>query len=376
MSRSVTVSAPGKVILMGEHSAVYGRPAVTAALGARLVVHLEPLPGSNEGGSIHLDLPQLAHQEETSWQAVRRLADAARSAWERWAADPTPEGFRALQGREPGHLVKIALGEAAAAFGLSRSCRLEVTSEIPVGSGFGSSAALAAALLGACQALRSQDPGGGPERDGSKNLDLRRLQGLGVEVERRQHGTPSGIDTATVLHGGLLWAERPPGGELAVSPFPAHPKQLRSLFIFHSGQPPEGTGAVVSQVRRRLTELPGGGEPLLDEMAAATAAFRRHLAASPEETGAGVVEAMGVFHRGLVRLGVVPEEVQELVARVEEKGGAAKISGAGSLAGPGAGSLLVYHPGTETPFSWPFLSPLPHVSAPLGDAGTRIEAAP
>jgi hypothetical protein len=75
----------------------------------------------------------------------------------------------------------------------------------------------------------------------------------------------------------------------------------------------------------------------------------------------------------LEALGVVPEEAREVVRRVESEGGAAKISGAGSLRGPGAGSLLVYHPAPERIFGWSFLRPFPFYSVHLGAPGFREE---
>jgi hypothetical protein len=70
---------------------------------------------------------------------------------------------------------------------------------------------------------------------------------------------------------------------------------------------------------------------------------------------------------------VVPEAVRDLVRRVDAEGGAAKVSGAGSLAGPGAGSLLVYHPDAERIAAWPFLQRFPFHPVHLGAAGLRRE---
>src|SRR5205085_6050618 len=78
---------------------------------------------------------------------------------------------------------------------------LRVESALPVGSGFGSSAATATGVVAAWLVFRGEA------------LDLERIGRIALEAERRQHGLPSGIDGATVLHGGLLWA-RKAGGEL------------------------------------------------------------------------------------------------------------------------------------------------------------------
>ena len=57
-----------------------------------------------------------------------------------------------------------------------------------------------------------------------------------------------------------------------------------------------------------------------------------------------LMENIKINHRLLCRTGVVPGPVQELVARIEKAGGAAKISGAGSVRGDSAGVLLVTGP--------------------------------
>jgi len=197
LTGAVAVSAPGKLILMGEHAVVYGRPALVSAIDLRLTARFSPLreagaAGAAGGGGLRLALPGLGCEAETSWAEARAYARRARERWEGYAASPAPEAFRALRGEDPIHLVKVALGEAAEAAGRlgidgGPAAALRVDSELPLGSGFGSSAAAAAAVVaGALDLL------GAP-------ADLAAVESLVHEVERRQHGTPSGVDAATVI---------------------------------------------------------------------------------------------------------------------------------------------------------------------------------
>lgn len=358
-------SAPGKVILMGEHAAVYGRPAVVAAVGLRLTATLEELGAEDP---VRLEVPDLAARENTTWREILAYTREARRRWRAYSQAPSREAFHRLRGDDPIHLVKIALGEGLAeplgnaprppAVGV----RLSISSEIPVGSGFGSSAAVAAAVLGVLDAWR-----GRPVSPDS-------LRERALEAERRQHGLPSGVDTATVLAGGILWAERrgeSPEGVLATVPVEASPDLLRRFTLFDTGPPAEPTGSVVAEVRAMKEEAPHRVEGLLERMEEATRAFRRSLAG--DGGGDDPVPAIKSFQRCLEELGVVPREVQRSIRQIEAAGGGAKISGAGSLAGPGAGSLLVYHPDPEAVSHWPFLSELRRFDVPFGDAGIRIE---
>jgi mevalonate kinase len=342
---------------MGEHAVVYGRPALVAAVDLRLTVHVSPATD----GAVHLSLTGLGHAETLSWEAVRAYARASRESWTEYAREPGPERFRAMRGDDPAHVVKIALGESADFLAEEEApgVRVAVESELPVGSGFGSSAATAAGVVAGYLAWRSLP------------LDPDRVEHLALEAERRQHGLPSGVDTAAVVHGGLLWARKTAGG-LATETLEPRSSLLSRLRVYDTGTPAEPTGAVVAAVRRRRDEDPGGHERLLDRIEEATWGLRAELSRE-EEDAVRVRELIREGEACLEELGVVPGPVRELVRRIEAAGGAAKISGAGSLAGPGAGSLLVYHSEAERISGWPFLSPLTAHPVHLGAVGLRLE---
>lgn len=342
---------------MGEHAVVYGRPALVAAVDRRLTATVTP----RTGPGVALDLPGVGRREELPWSDVLAAAGRARAAWKHWAEDPAGRDFRAVRGDDPAHVVKVALGEAARFLGEAEGppLALHVGSDLPVGSGFGSSAATGVAVLAAYLAARGVEPGA---------AELHRLS---LEVERRQHGLPSGVDSATVLHGGVLWARRV-GAELEIEPLPAGSPLLGRLRVFDTGTPLESTGAVVAAVRSRLGREPAVVEPLLERIEAATHGLRMELARREEESET-IVDLLREAQACLEALGVVPEPVARLVRRIETAGGAAKVSGAGALTGSAAGSLLVYHPDPQRIASWGFLEPFPLHPVALGAAGYRRE---
>ncbi len=357
----IKASAPGKVILMGEHAAVYGCPAVVAAIGLRLRASLREL---GPGEPVILELSDLSTRVETTWRDILRYTEKFRQRWLSYAAAPSRESFQPLRIEDPAHLVKIALGEGLGSAKSTlreppRGIHLRIDSELPVGSGFGSSAAVAAAVLAVVRAWQG------------KEVSPESLKQPALEVDRRQHGLPSGVDTTTVLEGGILFVERS-GDELQATGVEASPEHLRRFALFDSGAPAEPTGSVVAEVRSLKAQAPHRVEALLERMEVATRRFRRCL--SDEAAKVGLVQSMRTFERCLEDLGVVPREVQQRVRQIEAAGGSAKISGAGSLAGPGAGSLLVYHPNAGSISRWPFLSDLRRFQVLLGDGGVRIEA--
>lgn len=351
---ATSVVSPAKLILMGEHAVVYGRPALITAVDLWLQVRME----TRTDTGVQLDLADLDHRETTSWSTLRSYADATRKRWERFVDRSGSGSFAEVQGNDPAHLVKVALGEAAQRWDTIGTPALTVTvrSDQPIGAGFGSSAALAAATVRALASLQGLTP------------SYDELYALALDIERRQHGTPSGVDPATVLHGGLLWAEPTEDG---LNPLPLSSTTFvpDTLRVFQTGPPRESTGTVVDAVRTKREADPEAFRSLLDRMEAATRSVRSALtgdAPSPDT----LRRAIRQFEEGLEEMGVVPTAVQDLIRCIENKGGAAKISGAGALTGPGAGSLLVYHP-DPTADLWNDLQHLSELDVRLGVEGVH-----
>lgn len=343
---------------MGEHAVVYGRPALVAAIDLRLSARFSDSPETG----VRLDLPGLGISEHLSWREVRGYARAARDRWNEYSAHPGPESFQEMHGEDPAHVVKAALGEAVEALGGDPGgLVLRIESDLPLGSGFGSSAATAVAVIAGFFSWKSA------------GLDPDRIERLALEVERRQHGHPSGVDGATILRGGVLWARKLASGALEIEPVRVRSSLLDRLRVYDTGMPHEATGAVVAAVRRRRERDPGRFEEILDRIEAATVAFRAELEREEEDRDRAL-HLIRAAQTCLEEIGVVPEAVRDAVRQIEGEGGAAKVSGAGSISGPGAGSLLVYHPDPGRLRACAALRTFPYHAVHLGAPGFREEA--
>jgi mevalonate kinase len=356
MQRHVLATSPGKLILMGEHAAVYGRPALVAAVAPRTRIEVT---ANSEG--IFVDLPDLDRELWTGWTELRQEAIDTRTRWQAYSESPTAESFQTLRNPDPVHLVRLALGELAVEMGTDLPpIAVRVKSDLPIGSGFGSSAAVGVGLVGGILCFLEGE------------VDRERVDRIALEVERRQHGMPSGVDHRTVLHGGILWAERSFTGELRTVPVGGGQVLGSRIQVLHTGQPLETTGDVVAAVRQRAAEDPGGFERLLDRMESCVRDFRQWL---ESESGVvdGAISSIRECEACLEAMGVVPAPVREAIREVEALGGAAKISGAGALSGDAAGCLLVCWPDTWDGRSLESLSAYNRQHVELGVPGLSCE---
>jgi mevalonate kinase len=263
-----TGRAGGKVILLGEHAVVYGRPAV--ATGLPLGLEVEVTEG--EGPAVVSDDQALA-------------------------ADPRPRELVAL---------------AASLLGLDASrIVLHVRSELPAGRGLGSSAALAVAALRALATLAGT------------RLDRRAELDAGRRLEAVFHGTPSGIDPAAAALGTCFRFVR--GEPPSITPVrPARPLPLVIAF----GDRPRSTGAAVGGLRARWEADRERHDALFDAIAAVVERGARAMMAGDL---AGLGRAFDGNQELLEALGVSSDEIAVLIAAARRAGAlGAKLTGGGA----------------------------------------------
>lgn len=348
---SVSAVAPGKIILMGEHAVAHHSPAVVATLGLYCKVRVQ----AKTAQLIELYLPDLGIHRCYSRQSVLDYALQARQAWQAYRCRPDAHTFRALRGQAGDHLVKCAVGETLLhlGHGFNQGMKIAVRSQIPIGAGMGSSAALAVSIPAAIISHFT------------RRAEVAQVQHLARQIEQRQHGLPSGVDHRTIVHGGVASFMPAAGDDLQLCPLRGAGAVLNELRLYNTGTASESTGAVVTAVRNTLQDE---HNPLLRSMRQTTLAFTA-LLQDPGVDRARLCALMRDYQRALEALGVVPGPVQALIREIEKTGGAAKISGAGALSGSSAGLLLVLAPVTAAPL----LKGLSAIEAPLAVEGLWVQ---
>jgi mevalonate kinase len=272
-------SAPGKVILFGEHAVVYGRPAIAVPVlqvRAKAIINMDP---RSPAGLVRLQAPDIGLDSTLS---------------------DLPEN----------HPLASVLRKAAEEIKLRYfpACTIRVTSTIPIAGGMGSSAAVSVAILRGFSAAMGHP------------LDDEQVSRLAYEVEVLQHGTPSGIDNAVITYGRPVYFIKGKSIETL------QVKQPFSLVIGDTGMQ-SSTASVVQDVRAAWEAAQGQYELLFDTAGEIAAAGRRAI----ED---GQVEALGPLmdeNQAILRkLGVSSPELERLIDAAHSAGAlGAKLSGAG-----------------------------------------------
>jgi mevalonate kinase len=277
----VTVAyAPGKVILVGEHAVVYGRPAV--ALPVTQVRAEATVENGEEGQGISIEAADLG---ET---AVLGRGDP-------------PASLGALQVSVAGVLQYLGLT-------LEQDLTVTVRSTIPIARGLGSGAAVSTALTRAVA------------QHFSRELTPAEVSRLVYEVERIHHGTPSGIDNTVIAY------ERPVYFARGDEPEILEVGQPLNLLVADTGLA-SSTKEVVDAVREAWQRSRETYEDLFDRVGSIAVEVRSAI-----ETGdlVQVGRLMDKNHNLLQTMGVSSARLDSLVAAARQEGAlGAKLSGAG-----------------------------------------------
>ena len=151
-----TASAPGKIILFGEHAVVYGRPALAIPV-TQIHADVEVSESARAGIWIHAPDVNL-HAELNTLPSDHPLASVIHNFLFLFRVTPFP------------------------------NLEVNMSSTIPVASGLGSGAAVTVALTRALSAFLAHPM---PDEE---------INAFAYEIEKLHHGTPSGIDNTVITY--------------------------------------------------------------------------------------------------------------------------------------------------------------------------------
>ncbi len=271
-----SASAPGKIILFGEHAVVYGRPALAAPV---MQVHTNVDISNSARPGVWIESPNIGLQAElNSLPSDHPIASVINRLFSHWRVSPLP------------------------------NLEIKITSTIPVAAGLGSGAAVTVALLRALS-LHLNRP-----------MTDKEINALAFEIEKLHHGTPSGIDNTVITYAKPVYfvKGRPIETFIVGAPF--------TVVIADTGISAR-TKESVGDVRKLWESDKTKWEEVFDEIGDISKRARRAIESGRiRELG----ELMNRNHILLRELTVSSIELDTLVSAAREAGAlGAKLSGGG-----------------------------------------------
>lgn len=335
------VSAPGKVILFGEHSAVYGKPAIAAALSLRAYLLVKPSANTNE---IVLEFPDIDLKQswmvqDLPWEALDRCIHKNEGV-PATSDELVPEVLDLLSDLLTDCALQLHYTACRCFLYLySNLCREDVIghhfcirSTLPIGAGLGSSASTAVCLAAALSALGGhvQEPTH-KEKDSLKLKDMREadfIDAWSLMGEKCFHGNPSGIDNAVATHGGAVLYQRMIGpGNPSIRTNIRNFSALKLLLT--NSKVPRSTAELVASVatqNRKFTKISNAMLNAMEHIV--TEAYL--IMSSTFLDRSSLLELVDINHGLLVALGVSHPSLETIrLISDTNKIGSTKLTGAG-----------------------------------------------
>ncbi len=271
-----TTSAPGKIILFGEHAVVYGRPALAVPVTQ---VHADVDISDSPRSGIWIQAPDInLHAELNTLPSDHPIASVIHNLFFLSRISPFP------------------------------NLEIKISATIPVASGLGSGAAVTVAITRALSAHINY------------SMTNEQVNAFTYEIEKLYHGTPSGIDNTVVTYARPVYF---------VKGQPIETFQVAKPFTIVIGDTgiSAPTKESVADVRKLWEADKTKWEKIFDEIGDISFSARRVI----EE---GWVKMLGALmdenHAYLKELSVSAPELDRLVTAARNAGAlGAKMSGGG-----------------------------------------------
>lgn len=283
MSQTASASAPGKIILTGEHFVVHGAYSIAAAINKRVTVTVRKRTGASR--IVSGNVISKIGQNDGRFIAVKTV-------------------------------LKKILEKAS-----ESSLEVMITSEIPDGSGLGSSAATSVAVAAAALKLCKMP------------VDQRSIFEMAMFGEKSVHGNPSGVDVEASLLGGLLLFSKTAGAKSVPL------DRSLKLLVAYSGKR-RNTKNLIAKVSNKKKAYPHVFESLTNASSFLTLSILDSITNGDlPRLGA----YMNLSQATLSWLGVSNTTLEQMIDRVTEEG----VFGA-KLTGAGGGGSIIALPKPET----------------------------
>jgi mevalonate kinase len=273
----VTFSAPGKVILFGEHSVVYGYPAIASAIGLRAKCSIY----STSLGHSLISIPNILSD--------RKII----------LGKETLDVLKPLE-----FIVEYILKKTKNQRGL----KIEILSDLPVSAGLGSSAAVSVSVAASLYSFLGIEH------------NLENVNEVAFAAERIIHGTPSGIDNTISTFGGSILFEN---GKIETIPI----NLPQSHFIIVNTLIPRNTKDLVLSLRYKYNKNTKKYSHIFEKISGIVEESQKCLKVGDLEKTGYLMNKNQIL---LDQLGVSNKQIEKIISILNDhKALGCKLTGAG-----------------------------------------------